>query len=149
MSLTVPQITTTASDHVIEDAKFLHRPITATIGGQPCNFYTIGYVCRILGRERWTVLQWEKNLGLRTPFTLRGTRIRLFPESFLLELEVIVSHGYLCKRLKWDDWKRFHYELHEAYEKTITPLLISKGITETDTHDAATPTCDQAIGSQL
>ena len=35
----------------------------------------------------------------------------------------IATRGYLGRRLEWDQWKRFYYDVMDAYRETVTPLL--------------------------
>jgi hypothetical protein len=113
---------------MIPDAKFLHHPIQAEVHGQLCTFLTIGHVANALRRTTWCIKHWER-LGLfpETPFMLHPdvprTKRRLYPVGFVDALRDIAAHGYIGKRLDYEQWQRFHDEVFAAYRETVTTLM--------------------------
>ena len=113
---------------MVEKVLGLRNPIHAKVNGRECTFYTSGYVAIILQRTPWTIRWWQrKGLFPEPPFFLNPdnprTRRGLYPEPFLEALAEIAARGYLKERLDHYEWRRFHNDVCEAYESTVTPLL--------------------------
>jgi hypothetical protein len=118
---------------MVEKIKNLHNAIPIEINEHVYNFYTVGYIAHVLQRTIWTIGYWERiDLFPKSPFLLYSkvakTNYRVYPEAFIDELQVIVGCRYLGKRLNFYDRKRFYYEVRDAYEWTITPL-VNQGVT--------------------
>jgi hypothetical protein len=118
--------------------KGLHKAIQVEINGQGVNLLTVGYVAQALRRTTWTIRHWERlNLFPRAPYFLHAdvarTRRRLYPEPFVSRLGDIAADGYLGQRIEWDNWKRFYYDVLDAWGDTVSPLLRSGVIGSTPT----------------
>src|SRR6202035_1584225 len=119
-----------------ETIPFLHRPIPVVIDGKPVSLLTVGHLCHVLRRSRWSLHYWVR-IGLfpaapfyqnaDNPHTLR----RLYPESFVDRIAEIADRGYIGKRLDRDQWEHFRIDVERAYRETVSPLL-GDGVTDSE-----------------
>ena len=110
---------------MVEYVKSLQHPVQIAVGDRTVDLVTIGYVANVLDRTSWTIKYWTR-LGLfpEPPYFLNPkdscTRRRLYPADFIDALAIIVSHGYVGRRLDRHQWHRFRVDVFDAFDVSMS-----------------------------
>ena len=85
------------------------------IGSEVHQLYMVGHVANALRRTVWSIKHWERIGLLPKPVFLLDpgdprARRHLYPGTYIDALAEIAQHGYIGRRLDFDQWARFQRE---------------------------------------